>query len=54
MDVLADIWQWLVEAAAWEWVFSGVGIPIADRLFWRFRRKPPVPQTGGRRHIGVW
>ena len=44
MELLGQVWQWVVEAAAWEWGFSGVGVPIAGWLFCRFRRKPPAPQ----------
>ncbi|MDU9048495.1 MAG: tetratricopeptide repeat protein [Candidatus Electrothrix sp. Rat3] len=39
-DVLADVWQWIVATEAWEWIFSGVGIPLAGLLWLRFRRKP--------------
>ncbi|XOF33426.1 MAG: hypothetical protein ACL93V_15720 [Candidatus Electrothrix sp. YB6] len=44
LELLGQIWQWIAEAEAWEWVFSGVGLPIAGWLILRYRRKPPAPQ----------
>ena len=44
MDVLQQIWHWLVEAEACEWVFSGVGVSIAGWLILRYRRKPPAQE----------
>jgi hypothetical protein len=37
MELLADIWQW---------IFSGIGIPLAGWLWLRFRRNPSAqPDT---------
>ncbi len=45
MDVLQHIWCWMVEAEAWEWVFSGIGIPIAGWLILHYHKKPPAQDT---------
>ena len=46
MELLADIWQWIIAAEAWKWIFSGIGIPLAGWLWLRFLRNPSAqPDT---------
>ncbi|MCI5178195.1 MAG: hypothetical protein D3911_02500, partial [Candidatus Electrothrix sp. AW3_4] len=45
MEQLIKAWQWIVATAAWEWVFSGVGVSITGWLILHYRRKPPAQDT---------
>ncbi len=55
MEWLMDIGQRLIDNKAWQWAFSGIGLPVLGWLLLRCRRKPSAVQTfnniGGQQNI---
>ncbi|MCI5160084.1 MAG: hypothetical protein D3906_17005, partial [Candidatus Electrothrix sp. AUS1_2] len=47
METLGQLWHWFVEGKPWEWVLSGVGIPVLGWLFYQSRKNttPSQPET---------